>query len=934
MSYYIDIIDTASPLNKLVLEKASASGIKLKWNGGDAKDELAIVSSEFNFDMLSPDATDATFINLFTGDEERFKVELRVEETDDLLWQGFIVPDQYSEPYKNGCFFVSFSAMDGLGRLKGKYLPEAYYSEEKSVIDIYCQILKLTGLELDLYFNPAIENFTNKNWNTIYIDTANFADKSKKKTAFQILETLLKDTLCVCYQADNRWYIDGLNTRHLRKVKYQIFGSDGYAKGTVDFIRLLKSATALLTPQITMIPPYNEITITHAKTAPSLPVTLSKETNDGWAVVTGVVGEIDASQWISTGGLFAKCKKPDYYVAVYNKSDELGGGNINYPHDDTQWISLRKKLFMSRDQKAKISFEFKVAGWGENSTLPVDMNNWKNPFKYQILFNGVVIYTNWKTNPADITDQEKLIFNDTASATLSIEHIFKADGLLDIKLWRPFGTVNTNRFYGFEIRSAKIEAIGFAEEDSVTDIINAEFTIDKEVELTFGNDKSGISKGFLLSKLKTATTVFNEIEVPIFYGFTVNGKHYSVVQLKGANLIDKNLYSVYKSGVLVTVNGVTYNYENGEQMVVETSVPYTSGSFTVKKYATDDTIDSRTNWLQWTDSIYKIENKTYAQTVANIYRRLFNIAHEKLDMTVFNAVKFNDIILFHYVFEKDFYPLNVSWNLDENKTTLTLARSNYKNENTNPEDENIPPIVLAGDDIYLENADTTANLLATAFDPDGYIVSQVWTLISGDISLIITSPNQLATALQNLISDNYTLQIQVTDNDGATASDSLQIFRIKEYLITLDLIAETIDSNISYPSIDRAYELNFTPDLPAGMSVTLNGNIAIASFVNGFNNSSGEASYVIVKNGAVIETGVVYQPQTALPSQAIIPLTINYIAGDIITISLSTNGQAGDYGSGDTVQVNAQINLNSININSGQGTFTGLPIHKEQQITA
>lgn len=51
MSYYIDIIDTKSLIDKLVIEVASAGGIALKWNGGDAKDELAIVSSQLSFYM-------------------------------------------------------------------------------------------------------------------------------------------------------------------------------------------------------------------------------------------------------------------------------------------------------------------------------------------------------------------------------------------------------------------------------------------------------------------------------------------------------------------------------------------------------------------------------------------------------------------------------------------------------------------------------------------------------------------------------------------------------------------------------------------------------------------------------------------------------------------------------------------------------------------
>jgi hypothetical protein len=43
----------------------------------------------------------------------------------------------------------------------------------------------------------------------------------------------------------------------------------------------------------------------------------------------------------------------------------------------------------------------------------------------------------------------------------------------------------------------------------------------------------------------------------------------------------------------------------------------------------------------------------------------------------------------------------------------------------------IPPIVLAGDDIYLSNNQTTASVIATAYDPDGFIISQEWTKITG-----------------------------------------------------------------------------------------------------------------------------------------------------------------------------------------------------------
>jgi hypothetical protein len=923
MSYFIDIVNTTSPLTQIVVENASASGITLAWNGGDTKDDMTIVSSELNFDMLTKTAEDAAFISFFTGDEKKYQVFIKNSDDNAIIWQGFILPDLYSEPYKNGCFFVSFTAVCGLARLKGKYLPDEYYSREKSLIDIYCQILNLTGLELDLYFNPAIENFVNKDWNAIYIDTATFADdKGKKQDAYKILDTLLADTFCVCYQADNRWYIEGINTRHIRKITYEIYDTTtGTLSGTSEYTRLLKQITPLITPVITMIPPYNQITVNHKKTEPSLPKTLSKEENNGWAIVTGVVGKIYASSWMANGGLFAICNAPDYYSIVYAKGF-YNGNNINFPQDDTKWISLREKLFITKGQKVKMAFDFKIKRPGITEANPGDMNLWKNPFKYEILFNGVVLYSNFG---GEVTDFEKIIFNESAEAKLSIEHIFTEDGLFDIKIYAPPGTVNTNRIEGILIQSADVSVIGFDEEETITDLISGEFTIDKEIDLTYGDDKSGYSEAFRLHKLKEQTTFYNEIEVPILYIDSVNSK-LAIVQLDGANLIKENLYTVYKGGSLVNVLNVYYNYNTAEQMVVETDAPLTPGSFFVKKYAIDDVVSSRTHWTQWTDAVYRIENTTYAKTVANIYRRIFNVAHEKLDLEALNAVKFNDLIVFKYVSEKNFFVLNAAWNLDDNKTNLTLGRCYYKDSGTSTEDGNVPPIVLAGDDIYINDSETTASALATAYDPDGYINSQIWTKVVGGFGDVIVTPFDLATTFENLTEDFYTYQIQVTDNDGATATDTLNIIRNKNYTVTLELDSEVVETNTSYPSIARLYKLTLSPELLSGLIVKFTGQVYLVTSISGTYGVDAFSSYAIIKNGAVIETGIGSFPGIATN------IVLSYKPGDEIFIELVTSALAGDYGSGDTASASAQLIFSSVEFISGFGVVLGLPITKTQSV--
>jgi hypothetical protein len=917
MSYYIDIIDKLSPLTKLDYRFASASGITLEWDGADAKDEVLIVGSSLRFDILTTTAEDLAFIEFFTGNETRFLVQVKNSSNDAIIWQGYLLPDQYAEPYKNGAFFVSFIASCGMGRLKGKYLPNDYYSQEKSVVSILCQILKLTGLELDVFFAPAIENFTQKDWNQIYIDSTDFKEKEKKKDAYKVFEIVLKDTLCVCYQCDNRWYVEGLNQRHLKEVTYKKYTIDGVFVSEVVYSRLSKKITPLKDPLITVIPPYNQIEVSHKKVAANFPDTIVKEKNEGWTFVTGVSGGIYARDWVGHNNYYVRAEKPEYQNTLYTASYEGGGANTNHPHDETKYVSLREKIFIEKNTKISLKIDLSIPGDSE----PANFNNWKNPLKYEVTFNDVVIFTNWGTV---VDTEQNLIFDKNRTAKIEKDYLATFDGLLDIKFWRPFGIDNVTRIYSVVLNEVKITTNGFEEETLEIDLINDEFTIDKIVELDYSDDKSGFSKGFRLYKLKEETQYFTEIAVPILYGIVFNAKNYSVVKLPGAKLIKENSYQVYRSGQSVNVLDVIYNFNEGEQMVVETDVLYASGEFTVKKYAVDSNLASRENWFQWTDSVYKIEKNRYLKTVANIFRRMFSVAVEKLDVTALNAVKFNDIIQFKYVSDKEFFPLNVVWNLDENKTELRLGRSFYKDSGSQPGGVNVPPIVLAGEDIILSDTQTTANLSATAYDPDGFIVSQNWTKTTGGFGDVIVTPNQLVTQLQNLTEDFYTYKIEVEDNDGAKAFDTVNVIRNKNYTVSLDMVSETVDTDVQHPSITRKYKLNIVPGLLSGSVIKFLGQIYLLSDVSG-TEVDAYSKYEIFKNGASIEVG-----EGAFPA-VLTEITLNYIAGDQIFIELSTSAVIRSSGLGESAFASAELTLSTSEFINGSGVILGLPIVKTQE---
>jgi hypothetical protein len=932
MSYNIYIIDTTSPLVRIVPELASGGGLELKWNGGDKKEELAIVSSEFNFNMLDPTHQDAAFIAFYTGNETKWKVQIEDDRDNAIIWQGFVLPDLYNEPYKNGNLFVNFTATDGLGRLKGKYLSDEYYIREKSVIDIFSQILRLTGLELELYFAPAIENFLVKNWNLIYIDTETFLDKDKKLDAYTILETLLKDTLCVCYQADNRWYIEGINMRHVRKTTYKSYDTFGNFLATVVYDRLVKRIMALDEPTVTIIPPYNEITVTHKKTAPGLPKTVAKSVNDGWALVTGVNGELFPQDWMGNNGYYGRAVAPDYNTTMWSGGFFNGDLNYNWPQDDTKYISLAKKLYFAAFDKVKIALTFDIVHpeTGEKG----NESTWNNVMKYQILFNGSVLFSNFG---GVVEDRENLIFSSGGTCKIEIEHIFTTEGLLDIRLFRPTGNVTINGVLGVKLSTATIEIIDFNEEVSVTDLINDDFTVDAKLELDYAEDKTGSSKGFRLAKLKEDTSFYNSVNATIIDSFIFEGKNYSVVNLINAQLIDKNRYTVTYGGVDVIIVDVIYNFLGGDRMVIETFNPYSGGFFVVKKYAIADVVGSRTHWAQWTDAFYKIENNSYLKTVANIYRRLFNVAHEKIDCTAKNAVKFNDIIQFNYQFLKDFQVLNCAWNLDTNKSELTIARGIYKELNVeNPNDTNIPPIVVAADDIYIAEGVTTVNLSATAYDPDGEIVSQQWTKIEGSVGESITTPTLINTPVTGLTGNFYTFQIEVTDNNGATALDTVNVIRTTNYTVTLDLIESQVNDNPR--AVRNKYKLNISPALLSGYVLNFSGLIYLyarggLSWPIQDNKNAATVWYRIDRNGGVVEQKQLVSSgsEEKYIKEESIPLLLSYFPSDQVYVTIFSGKQRKSDISNEFKAI-VNFKIQTVVIAAGVGSVMGLPIEKQIQV--
>ena len=84
------------------------------------------------------------------------------------------------------------------------------------------------------------------------------------------------------------------------------------------------------------------------------------------------------------------------------------------------------------------------------------------------------------------------------------------------------------------------------------------------------------------------------------------------------------------------------------------------------------------------------------------------------------------------------------------------------------------PVVNAGTDKMITLPVSLVTLTGTASDPDGTIASYLWTKVSGTGGTITTLA-AATTTVTGLISGTYVFSLNVTDNQGATATDNITV---------------------------------------------------------------------------------------------------------------------------------------------------------------
>ena len=86
------------------------------------------------------------------------------------------------------------------------------------------------------------------------------------------------------------------------------------------------------------------------------------------------------------------------------------------------------------------------------------------------------------------------------------------------------------------------------------------------------------------------------------------------------------------------------------------------------------------------------------------------------------------------------------------------------------------PIASAGSDqTILLPTDSVTLDGSTSHDPDGTISNFQWTKITGPASFTISNASTARTVVKNLTVGNYQFELKVTDNDGLSAKDTMQV---------------------------------------------------------------------------------------------------------------------------------------------------------------
>lgn len=550
----VKIIDKFTNSRNLIEEFTAVGAPKLIYNGADDKYQ-PIMASEFQFNLMVNDKTDGKFFHLYTGNEKRYLVTVE-DQDNNLLFEGYLLPDFYSEPYDNGVIFVDLTATDGIGSLKANFLPNQYYKQETSVIKLIAECLRFTKLDKNIVFAPAIESAaTDYRWDEIAVNGAVYLEAEieyrlfvgevmpKRKNAYEILELLLESLGCTLYGQGDTWFIEGINRKHEENQLVYNYDKNGTYQSINTITKDIVDLTFFKTPTIDIVSPWKTVNIDWnidedgemipPKKLEGIPtgdvVFPSYEVSDFWKK-TGQIGlnaysKNFTKKWIIDGNLnifqFGESEKPIapfIFRSYYVPGTGLCGESLT--QFESNYVSLSKLKYLKvSDEYVDRSFKVKILlhGAKENggSFTTIDDGEFSKMFKYELRSNTSVILTS-KFNlnsqiveklTCKIQEESTTLSNDMVAGDSYTETAKRVEasvqkegvtlpnnGFFDVKLHAPISEVYTSPlFFGYTIAEMSIK---YTEQKTWSDSFTREidFTTVKDIDIFHGDSIQDLSE--------------------------------------------------------------------------------------------------------------------------------------------------------------------------------------------------------------------------------------------------------------------------------------------------------------------------------------------------------------------------------------------------------------------------------------------------------
>lgn len=269
----INIIDTESNTEVVYLEKTAFGGPGLIYNGAENLHQT-IMTSELHFSFLVSELHSTKHRHLFTGSEVRYKVELidsSVYGYPKTIWVGYLLPEQFNEPYKAKDYFIDFIATDGVALLKEKeYAPKVNTTirDTAAILTIVNECLLQTGLELPIRFAEAIENAVFElDYRDFEVSVLAYQEDEGYLDAFTVLEKALTFLGCKLFQFGGYWYVTALSKQKDLEVAYKEYQFNEFYL-TLDYVKdvtitkEIVNAPILEGANVALVPPFKSVTVT------------------------------------------------------------------------------------------------------------------------------------------------------------------------------------------------------------------------------------------------------------------------------------------------------------------------------------------------------------------------------------------------------------------------------------------------------------------------------------------------------------------------------------------------------------------------------------------------------------------------------------------------------------------------------------------------